>query len=57
MPGEEKFGYFCLSEGTEGEAGSFSSRRGWFEFLCGWGELTADCPGFVCEECSKVISC
>ncbi len=27
MAGEEKFWYFCLSEGTEGEEGSFSSRR------------------------------
>ncbi len=28
MSGEEKFGYFCLSEGTEGEDGSLSSGCG-----------------------------
>ncbi len=28
--------YFCLSEGTEGEEGRFSSRCGWFEFLHVW---------------------
>ncbi len=36
MAGEEKFGYFCLGEGTEGEEGSFISRCGWFEFLHLW---------------------
>ncbi len=36
VAGEEKFGYFCLSEGTEGEAGSFRNRCGWFEFLHVW---------------------
>ncbi len=33
MAGEEKFGYFGLHEGTEGEEESFISGRGWFEFL------------------------
>ncbi len=33
MAGEEKFQHFWLSEGIEGEEGSFSSRCGWFEFL------------------------
>ncbi len=36
VAGEEKFGYFCLSEMTEGEEGSFISRCGWFEFLHVW---------------------
>ncbi len=34
MAGEEKFGYFRLSEGTEGEDGSLSSGSSWFEVLC-----------------------
>ncbi len=33
MAGEEKFGYVCLSEGTEREEGTFSNRCVWFEFL------------------------
>ncbi len=36
MAGEEKFGYFRLSEGTEGEDGSLSSGYGWLEVLCVW---------------------
>ncbi len=28
VAGEETFGYFCLSDGTEGKEGSFSNRRG-----------------------------
>ncbi len=36
MAGEEKFGYFRLSEGTEGEDGSLSSGCGWLEVLCVW---------------------
>ncbi len=31
MAGEEKFGYFRLGEGTEGEDGSLSSGCGWLE--------------------------
>ncbi len=58
MAGEEEFGYFYLSEGTEGEEGSFSSRCGWFEFLRLWSwELATDWPSFVCEECGKIIGC
>ncbi len=34
MAGEEKFGYFRLSEGTEGEDGSLSSGSSWLEVLC-----------------------
>ncbi len=34
MAGEEKFGYFRLGEGTEGEDGSLSSGCGWLEVLC-----------------------
>ncbi len=34
MAGEEKFGYFRLSEGTEGEDGSLSSGTSWMEVLC-----------------------
>ncbi len=34
MAGEEKFGYFRLGEGTEGENGSLSSGCGWLEVLC-----------------------
>ncbi len=36
MAGEEKFEYFRLSEGTEGEDGSLSSGCGWLEVLCVW---------------------
>ncbi len=36
MAGEEKFGYFCLSEGTEGENGRLSSGCGWLKVLCVW---------------------
>ncbi len=36
MAGEEKFGYFRLGEGTEGEDGSLSSGCGWLEVLCVW---------------------
>ncbi len=36
MAGEEKFGYFHLGEGTEGEDGSLSSGCGWLEVLCVW---------------------
>ncbi len=32
--GEEKFVYFRLSEGTEGEDGSLSSGSSWLEVLC-----------------------
>ncbi len=57
MAGEEKFGYFRLSEGTEGEDGSFSSGCGWLVVLCVWRwELTTDCSSFVCEKSGKVIS-
>ncbi len=36
MTGEEKFGYFRLSEGSEGEDGSLSSDVvGWRSCLCG----------------------
>ncbi len=36
MAGEEKFGYFHLGEGTEGEDGSLSSGCGWLEVcVCG----------------------
>ncbi len=34
MSGEEKFGYFRLSEGTEEEDGSLSSGCGWLGVLC-----------------------
>ncbi len=34
MAGEEKFGCFLLSEGTEGEDRSLSSGCGWLEVLC-----------------------
>ncbi len=37
MAGEEKFWYFCLGEGTEGEDGSLSSGCGRLEVLCVWG--------------------
>ncbi len=58
MAGEEKFGYFRLSEGTEGEDGSLSIGSSWLEVLCEWrGELTTDCSSFVCEKRGKVISC
>ncbi len=58
MAGEEKFGYFCISEGTDGEDGSFSSGCGWLEVVCVWRwELTTDCSSFVCEKSGKVISC
>ncbi len=57
MAGEEKFGYFRLSEGTEGEDGSLSSGCGWLEVLCVWRwELTANCSSFICEESGEVIS-
>ncbi len=36
MAGEEKFVYFRLGEGTEGENGSLSSGCGWLEVLCVW---------------------
>ncbi len=36
MAGEEKFGFFRLSEVTEGEYGSLSSGCGWLEVLCVW---------------------
>ncbi len=36
MAGEEKLGYFRLSEGTEGEDGSLSSGSSWLEVLCEW---------------------
>ncbi len=37
MAGEEKFGYFCFSEGTEGEDGSLSTVDvvGWRSCVCG----------------------
>ncbi len=58
MAGEEKFGYFRLSEGTEGEDGSLSSGCSWLEVLCEWRwKLTTDCSSFVCEKSGKVISC
>ncbi len=58
MAGEEKFGYFRLSEGTEGEDGSLSSGSSWLEVLCEWrGKLTTDCFSFVCKKSCKVISC
>ncbi len=52
MAGEEKFGYFRLSEGTEGEDGSLSSGCGWLEVL-----IATDCSSFVCEKSGNVISC
>ncbi len=56
MAGEEKFGYFRLSEGTEGEDGSLSSGCGWLEVLCVWRwELTTNCSSFFCEESGEVI--
>ncbi len=43
MAGEEKFVYFGLHEGAEGDEGSFISRRGWFEFMRVWsGKLATD---------------
>ncbi len=55
MAGEEKFGYFRLGEGTEGEDGSLSSGCGWLEVLCVWRwELVTDCSSFVCEKSGKV---
>ncbi len=58
MAGEEKFGYFRLGEGTEGEDGSLSSGCGWLEVLCVWRwELVTDCSSFVCEKSGKVVSC
>ncbi len=36
MAGEEKFGYFRLSEGTEGEDGSLSSGSSWLGVLYEW---------------------
>ncbi len=50
MAGEEKFGYFCFSEGTEGEDGSLSSGCGWLEVR------TTNCSIFFCEESGKIIS-
>ncbi len=51
MAGEEKFGYFRLSEGTEGEDGSLSSGSSWLEVLCVWRwKLTTGCSIFVCEK-------
>ncbi len=50
MAGEEKFGYFGLSEGTEGKDGSLSSGSSWVEVLL----VTTDCCGFVCKESGKV---
>ncbi len=58
MAGEEKFGYFHLGEGTEGEDGSLSSGCGWLEVLCVWScELVTDCSSFVGEKSGKVVSC
>ncbi len=58
MAGEEKFGYFHLSEGTEGEDGSLSSGSSWLGALCEWRwKLTTDCFSFVCKKSCKVISC
>ncbi len=58
MAGEEKFGYFRLSEGTEWEDGSLSSGSSWLEVLCVWRwELTTDCFSFFCEKNGNVISC
>ncbi len=34
MAEEEKFRYFRLREGTEGEDGNLSSGCGWLEVLC-----------------------
>ncbi len=34
--GWQKFGYFRLSEGTEGEDGSLSSGSSWLGVLCEW---------------------
>ncbi len=56
MAGEEKFGYFRLSEGTEGEDGSLSGGSSWLEVLCEW-KLTTDCFSFVCKKSYKVIRC
>ncbi len=54
MAGEEKFGYFHLGEGTEGEDGSLSSGCGWLEVLCVWScELVTDCSSFVGEKSGK----
>ncbi len=56
MAGEEKFGYFRLGEGTEGENGSLSSGCGWLEVLYVWRwELVTDCSSFVCEKSGKVV--
>ncbi len=51
MAWDEKFGYFGLREGTEGEEGSFISGYGWFEILrvSSW-ELAIYWPSFFCEE-------
>ncbi len=58
MAGEEKFGYFRLSEGTEGEDGSLSSGSSWLGVLCEWRwKLTTDCFSFVCKKSCKVIRC
>ncbi len=58
MAGEEKLGYFRLSEGTEGEDGSLSSGSSWLGVPCEWrGKLTTDCFSFVCKKSCKVISC
>ncbi len=58
MAGEEKLGYFRLSEGTEGEDGSLSSGYSWLGVLCEWRwKLTTDCFSFVCKKSCKVISC
>ncbi len=35
VAGEEKFGYFSLSEGTEGEEGSFINVVGLSSCMCG----------------------
>ncbi len=46
-----KFGYFRLSEGTEGEDGSLSSGSSWLGVLCEWRrKLTTDCFSFVCKK-------
>ncbi len=51
MAGEEKFGYFRLSEGTEGEDGCLSSGSSWLGVLCEWRwTLTTDCFSFVCKK-------
>ncbi len=58
MAGKEKFGYFRLGEGTEGEDGSLSSGCGWLEVLCVWSENWLPIVLVLSvKKSAKVVSC